>query len=577
MAIIPVNWRLEVKGSGEVKSELDRVSDAFNRAKLSGKDYAKEQRALSTTVSRRLQEDRLQNRLLLAQHPNLLRLSRSMSTLTSISRAALTISNALNLSKISGNAINTQVMAQQNLINQAQRDINELISKGVSEEDPRLIQAREDLILYKAGLDEIQEEIKNAKFDGFFTQLAAIGQGVGTTFAILIQNKTIMKGVQGAGNLFGTVFKNNFGWATKGIGTGISNTFTNIGLPSSATSQASKTSGIAIGKAFQGGFKSATGSLGITEPKPKIGSGIKGGIGGGVSGFLGGTGPAQLVAGLINLIPGMAELQASIIENTRKSASESGLSVGDGVDDAFKNFFDPFKKQTDQSNTSTKNNTLKLNDSIAITDKLSIILNKGNQLNPLLNETLNNNILTSELNSGTILQNSQVMNELVPSVKNLQLEFAKGFNVNVNLSINKKGNVSGITAASSQNLVTPLASPTSLKTSSTSTSTFGSAFDTRVANIRTAAEDAAWAANAFSSVTKAASGFEGVVNSPTMFLAGEAGSEQVSITPHGGRGGNGSGTIIVNIAGSVITEKQLAYKIDQIQKKALRSRGFTGS
>ena len=37
----------------------------------------------------------------------------------------------------------------------------------------------------------------------------------------------------------------------------------------------------------------------------------------------------------------------------------------------------------------------------------------------------------------------------------------------------------------------------------------------------------------------AADGFNGMVNKPTMFLAGEAGSEHVSITPSGGSGSGG--------------------------------------
>ena len=44
----------------------------------------------------------------------------------------------------------------------------------------------------------------------------------------------------------------------------------------------------------------------------------------------------------------------------------------------------------------------------------------------------------------------------------------------------------------------------------------------------------------------AARGFHGMVNKPTMFLAGEAGAEHVNITPNGQGGGGGS--ITINIA-----------------------------
>lgn len=49
---------------------------------------------------------------------------------------------------------------------------------------------------------------------------------------------------------------------------------------------------------------------------------------------------------------------------------------------------------------------------------------------------------------------------------------------------------------------------------------------------------------------KAAGGFDGMVNGPTMFLAGEAGSEHVRITPHGGGGGGGV-TVVIN--GTLVT------------------------
>ena len=67
-----------------------------------------------------------------------------------------------------------------------------------------------------------------------------------------------------------------------------------------------------------------------------------------------------------------------------------------------------------------------------------------------------------------------------------------------------------------------------------------------------------------------------MVNRPTMFLAGEAGPEQVSITPNGGGRSGGGNTLIINVGGSVVTERKLAQIVDQYQKQNLKSRGFTG-
>ena len=73
---------------------------------------------------------------------------------------------------------------------------------------------------------------------------------------------------------------------------------------------------------------------------------------------------------------------------------------------------------------------------------------------------------------------------------------------------------------------------------------------------------------------KAAHGYDGMINHPTLFLAGESGPEHISITPNGrSYGGN---TTIVNIGGSVITERQLFARLDEIQKNNLRRRGFVG-
>lgn len=75
---------------------------------------------------------------------------------------------------------------------------------------------------------------------------------------------------------------------------------------------------------------------------------------------------------------------------------------------------------------------------------------------------------------------------------------------------------------------------------------------------------------------EAATGFEGMVNKPTMFLAGEAGSEMVSISSRN-RGGS-SMTVVINnnIGGSILTEKKVIDITLNSLKEELRRRGFTG-
>lgn len=72
---------------------------------------------------------------------------------------------------------------------------------------------------------------------------------------------------------------------------------------------------------------------------------------------------------------------------------------------------------------------------------------------------------------------------------------------------------------------------------------------------------------------KAATGFNGMVNRPTTFLAGEAGPEQVSITPNGRSGGGGI-TVVVNVQGSILTERELFRRVDENLKNELKKRNF---
>jgi hypothetical protein len=74
----------------------------------------------------------------------------------------------------------------------------------------------------------------------------------------------------------------------------------------------------------------------------------------------------------------------------------------------------------------------------------------------------------------------------------------------------------------------------------------------------------------------AAKGFEGMVSNPTMFLAGEAGPEYVSVTPRGSSGGVTQQINVTINAGSIIYEQQLFQKIDDYFKSKLRGLGFSG-
>ena len=71
----------------------------------------------------------------------------------------------------------------------------------------------------------------------------------------------------------------------------------------------------------------------------------------------------------------------------------------------------------------------------------------------------------------------------------------------------------------------------------------------------------------------AADGFNGMVNKPTMFLAGEAGSEHVSITPSGGSSGGGITVNIQNMNGSDNDLRKLKQTILEVIQQSSANRG----
>ena len=79
--------------------------------------------------------------------------------------------------------------------------------------------------------------------------------------------------------------------------------------------------------------------------------------------------------------------------------------------------------------------------------------------------------------------------------------------------------------------------------------------------------------NAFKNGVSAANGFDGMVNSPTMFLAGEAGAEHVTVTPNGQGGGSNITINIQNMNGSDNDLRKLKKTILEVIQESSANRG----
>ena len=453
-APIDITYKFSSEGTDQVKSDLDQLSDAFNRAKASGGQFGKEQRALSSAVSRRIGEDRLQNRLLLAQHPSLLKASRIMSTLSSITRGLLTVQNALNLAKLNSNTIDIEGEASERRVNELTREMNNELKK-LHPNMQKVADIQEQINIELATNAERIQALKDSKFSEWFTMLTSIVFTASTVFGIFRKDLSTFAKV-----------------------------FTTIG----------------------GAIASAGGALAI--------------LGTAVTAFF--AIPA-LVSALplfasrfLDLIPGMKELQKSFGEWMRSL----GTLDATWLDEAVPKFF-------------------------------------------------NEDIPLAVGNAGIAL--SQFFLTDLPLWSGIGLELLKtafittfnGIISAINFGVNSV--ISGI------NLI--------INGAISAINSFISAINRILTRARLGTIPLIPSFSGIPTVNlpliAAAKGFNGMVNSPTMFLAGEAGPEQVSITPNSGRSGSGN-TIIINVGGSVVTERKLAQIVDQYQKQNLKSRGFTG-
>ncbi|UVF62448.1 tail tape measure protein [Nitrososphaeria virus YSH_922147] len=428
MGSSPLIFQLGISGSGEVKSELDRVTEAFNRAKASGGDYGKEQRALSSAVNRRINEDRLQNRLLLAQHPNLLKITRGLSTVSSITRTLLTLQNALNISKLVSQGVDTQGLQIQHDINEERRLQNDLIARGLKDSPEYLASVERLNILLNQQKERIQE-VKDTKFNDWVMTLEGVIFAVSTAFLAFGKHLSSIVG-----------FFGKLGSLTSGL----LNPLTAIGTA----------------MALIGGFIAdwLVGLFGLNEWRENNG---------------------RLITEFFT-------------QTIPQSLGQAGLFLT--------NFF--------------------LND-------LPIWASQGLDFLKNLFETTWNSIISTT---------NAAINGIISGIESLSNSFISVINRMIS-AYNRVAKKIGLPKLST---IEGMSLP-------------------RV-NIP---------------LITAAKGFDGMVNSPTMFLTGEAGPEHVSVTPNGGSSRNGT-TIIVNVQGSIMTERQLFSKLDNIQKGRLKGLGFTG-
>lgn len=506
--VVPLQWVVSIKGGNEVKTTLNQLNEALEKNVITEQEYAKALQQTGRQANQVLSINRNQERVLRAQYPALQRVSRAMSTMASISRTALTITNALNLARMSGNLQDSATIAKQNELNAELRERQRLIDQHLVG-TKAWIENEEKIKLTTA---EIAEEHKKAA-DQFLIDMITTAGSIA-----LVVNAAVDLGIKAIPEM------KKFITGIKGLsGAKVLESLTNLGK--GFTDMFGKLAGgntkraiggiVALGAGMTmlatGGFDALTGKSEKVEDKLKA---------------LGGIGAVGV--GIALEVPEIAKIAligtAIVVATTaiilfRKEIGGAFEEIGKQINsETITKFFN------EDFPASINTAGIALNQ-FFMTD-LPLWVSTGlATLTPAFVATWNGIVTAINVGVNSVIDG-------INFIVNGAISAINWFISRINSALGKWGTsiplITSFTGIPSVNL--PL--------------------------------------------IPAAKGFDGMVNSPTMFLAGEAGSEHVSITPHGKS--SGGDTIIINVGGSVVTERKLAQIVDQYQKQNLKSRGFTG-
>lgn len=178
---VPLEWKLSVTGNNQVKSVMSDLSNAFSRGQISGSEYADSMSKIGRESNKVNNISRYQNQIFLSMHPNINKLSRAFSTLSSVARTTLSVITSINTLMIAQNTGNAQSARIISSIAEKQRELNR-------EQDPEKRQKlNEDIAVLNAELKE-QTDMKTTEFwNGLGIAMSVVTLTVAAVINILKQ------------------------------------------------------------------------------------------------------------------------------------------------------------------------------------------------------------------------------------------------------------------------------------------------------------------------------------------------------------------------------------------------------
>lgn len=536
MVEVPLAWKIFVSGGASAKAEFQRLHEELEKGEITWEQYQKQTREVKQGLSAVKDQVNVSKRAFEATHPSLINFTRAMGGIGSVLHASTAALSLVNLSQIALSSTTSTVAEEQLKAEQAQRDYNDAV-RQFGQDSPQAKDALSKWNIEQQRLKEVTDQFDKSKIDSLLsvgTSIAFIGTSAASATKNIPEFAKLAKDVA---SKIGLIDKSSL-FTTNRVGT-LTGALANVGRDTSSISSFTgalrniESSAIAASGAVTG----LSGAVGASGGAGAAGAGLVGAVSSAI-------GPLGAVAGQLGAIAAAWGSIRPLVEQFAKGA---------------------FGTQTAEAFSETPSLASRLATN-PLTDT-GPVKSQFDATNDSLQKLLQS--MDTDLPSAGQKAMDYLQSKFAPSFNSA---WAGTWNKVITTSNTAlTGLVGGLQTAMSAVIQSM---NRAIEGYNNAAAKLGKPGIATLGNVSLSFQQIPMIA--------AANGFSGVVSSPTVFLAGEAGKpEMINIAPMDSgsiRTSTGGTTIINNnhyeIKGSLWSTRQLSHELDGINKRELTRRNF---
>lgn len=155
MTDLGLTVKLQVQGAEEVKQKIADIHDQFNRGEITTEEYSKSLRGAGNELKSLGNSAGRTKAQFMAMHPGIASLSRNMHAMSGIFRTGMAVTNALNLAQIAMQGTSSGASAAQQEYNEKLREYNIAVKKYGENSD----EAKDAAIALKEADEKLKEQL----------------------------------------------------------------------------------------------------------------------------------------------------------------------------------------------------------------------------------------------------------------------------------------------------------------------------------------------------------------------------------------------------------------------------------